>query len=193
VLSSDELISIWRSVEDADYGRIVRLLILCGARRTEIGGIRWSELDFEKGIWTLPKERSKNKLAHALPLTPMMREILESVPVRDGLDVLFGYTSSGFTSWGCKSALDAKLDLPHWTHHDIRRSVASGLGDIGIAPHVTEQILNHRSGHRRGVAGTYNRSVYQLEVANALQQWQHHLASLLEGRAPKVVPFERAR
>jgi integrase len=193
VLSSDELIGIWHALEDDDYGRIIKLLILCGARRSEIGGIRWSELDFEKGIWTLPKERSKNKLAHALPIVPMMREIIESVPVRDGLDVLFGYTSSGFSSWGCKSALDAKLDLAPWVHHDIRRSVASGLGDIGIQPHIIEEILNHRSGHRRGVAGVYNRSVYQREVADALLRWQDHIKALLEGRAPKVVPFERAR
>jgi integrase len=195
VLSSDELIAIWRNLEDNDYGKVIRLLILTGSRRSEIGGMRWSEIDLDKGVWTLPKERSKNKLAHVLPITPMMRSILESIPQRDGVrggDVLFGFTGSGFTNWKYKQALDAKLDLPPWLHHDIRRGVASSLGDIGVQPHVIEEILNHRSGHRRGVAGIYNKSSYANEVRAALLMWQDHIKALLEGRAPKVVPFERA-
>jgi integrase len=196
VLSSDELIAIWRNLEDDDYGKVIKMLILTGSRRSEVGGMRWSEIDLDKGTWTLPKERSKNGLAHTLPIVPTMREIFETIPQRDGLrggDVLFGFTNSGFTSWKCKQVLDAKLDLPHWKHHDLRRSTASGLGDIGIMPHVIEEILNHRSGHRRGVAGVYNRSIYQREVNDALLMWQAHIKALLEGRAPTVVPFERAR
>jgi integrase len=195
VLSSDELIAIWRNLEDDDYGKVIRMLILTASRRSEIGGIRWSEIELEKGTWTLPKQRSKNGLAHTLPIVPMMREIIESVPVRDGLrggDVVFGFTNSGFTGWTFgKRALDAKLDLPHWVHHDIRRSVASGLGDIGVQPQIIEEILNHRSGHRRGVASVYNRSSYANEVRAALLLWSNHIRALVEGTERKVIAFER--
>jgi integrase len=198
VLTPSELVMIWRNLADDDYGKCTRLLISCGARRSEIGGIRFREFDDpdNPSAWTLPKERSKNGLAHTLPIVSMMREIILSVPQRDGLrggDVLFGFGKRGFQGWHLgKRALDAKLDLPPWRLHDVRRSVATGMANIGIMPHIIEQILNHQSGHKAGPAGVYNLSVYQAGVADALQRWQHHLASLLADRAPKVVPFERA-
>jgi integrase len=197
VLSGDELVAIWRNLEDDDYAKVISMLILTGSRRSEIGGMRWSEIDLERGMWTLPKERSKNGLAHVLPIVPMMREIIESVPVRDGLrggDVLFGFSEIGFQSWFFgKDELDKRTNLQPWVVHDIRRSVATGMANIGIAPHVIETILNHQSGHKQGIAGIYNKSLYANDVRDALLRWQDHLASLLGDRAPKVVPFERAR
>ena len=68
-----------------------------------------------------------------------------------------------------------------WTVHDIRRSVASGMGDIGVAPHIVEIILAHRSGFRRGVAGVYNKSGYEKEVRAALLLWSGHVQALVEG------------
>ena len=68
VLSDAELAALWRASGTDEYGRIIKLLILTGARRAEIGGLRWGELDADSGTWTLPSERSKNKHAHTLPL-----------------------------------------------------------------------------------------------------------------------------
>jgi hypothetical protein len=73
------------------------------------------------------------------------------------------------------------------TTHDIRRSVATKLADLGVMPHVVEQILNHQSGHRRGVAGTYNRSSYEREVRAALALWHDHVRSLVEGSERKLI------
>ena len=73
--------------------------------------------------------------------------------------------------------------------HDIRRSVATGMADIGIAPHIIEAILNHHSGHRAGPAGIYNRSNYPNEVRAALALWEDHLRTLVEGGERKVVPY----
>jgi hypothetical protein len=73
--------------------------------------------------------------------------------------------------------------------HDIRRSVATRLADIGVAPHIIEQILNHHSGHRAGPAGVYNRSNYPNEVRNALGMWADHIRTLVEGGERKVVPM----
>jgi integrase len=190
VLTNAELAAIWQALADDDYGKIIKLLILTGCRRAEIGGMRWPEFDFAKSTWTLPKERSKNGLPHTLPITPLMREIVGSVLVRNGVDVLFG--RNGFTAWGNgKDDLDEKLaDFAPWTIHDIRRSVASGMGDIGIQPHIIEEILNHRSGHRRGVAGVYNRSPYEREVRDALLRWSDHVRAAVTGGERKVVAFE---
>src|SRR5262249_42854641 len=80
VLSDQELVAIWRACGDDDYGKVIRLLVLTGCRREEIGGMCWSELDLDKLTWTLPAERSKNHRPHALPLMRMMRAILDGVP-----------------------------------------------------------------------------------------------------------------
>jgi integrase len=190
VLDNEELAAIWKALPDSgDYSIIVKLLILSGCRATEVSAMRESE--FDAGTWTLPKERSKNGREHTLPLTPLMSELLDSVLRRNGTDLLFGWGANGFTNWtSCKRALDSKLDLPAWTHHDIRRSVATGMANIGIQPHVIEAVLNHQSGHKAGVAGIYNRSSYVREVEAAMALWSEHIATLLSGGEAKVVPFK---
>ena len=91
VLSDAELIEVWKACggED-DCERIIRLLVLTACRRAEVGGMRWSELDSERGTWTIPGERTKNGRTHTLPLPPMAWEIIEAVPHRAGIDLLFG-------------------------------------------------------------------------------------------------------
>jgi integrase len=190
-LTDDELTAVWRACKDDGYGRIVKLLILLGARRQEVGGIVWSELDLDKAMWTLPAARSKNGRAHTLPLMPMAMEIIRSVPRMASRAQLFGERgATGFTGWAaCKNRLDARSGTADWTIHDIRRTVATRMADIGIAPHVIEAILNHYSGHRAGPAGVYNRSNYPREVRAALALWEDHIRMLVEGTGRKVLAF----
>ena len=191
VLSNAELAALWCGLEDDDYGKVVRLLILTGCRRQEIGGMRWSEFSSDGTTWTLPRERAKGGKTHTLPVTPLMQSIIESVPRRDRFDILFGYRH-GFTGWSIgKRALDKRLGLPHWTHHDIRRSTATGLADLGVEPHIIEEILAHRSGHKRGPAGIYNRSAYASQVRTALLMWSDHIHALVKGGERKVVPMRQ--
>jgi len=149
----------------------------------------WSELDLEADAWTIPKERSKNDHAHTLPLMPAMLQLIRAVPRRTDRDQLFGERADGFTQWSrCKEELDQRLDIAErWVLHDLRRSTASRLGDLGVQPHVVERILNHQSGHRAGVAGTYNRSNYTNEVRAALALWEDHVRTLIAGGKRKVV------
>ena len=190
ILTDDELAAIWRASADDDYGRVVKLLILTGCRRAEIGGMAWSEIDLDAGSWTLPAIRSKNARAHTLPLMPMALAIVTAVPHRLTRDQLFGVHGRGFTRWTVgKQRLDQRSGVTGWALHDIRRSVATRMADIGVAPHVIETILNHQSGHRAGVAGIYNRSTYEREVRNALAVWGDHIRTLAEGGERKVVPF----
>jgi integrase len=89
-----------------------------------------------------------------------------------------------------KRILDGRLTLPHWTARDLRRTVATRLGDLGTPPHVIEAILNHTSGFRRGVAGTYNRALYENEMRAALAMWDDHVRTLVEGGARKIVQLQ---
>jgi hypothetical protein len=86
-------------------------------------------------------------------------------------------------------ALKAAIGVGKRTLGDLRRSVSTGMADIGIAPHVIEQVLNHQSGHKAGPAGIYNRSSYQREVRAALALWEDHIRTLVEGGERKVLPF----
>jgi integrase len=69
--------------------------------------------------------------------------------------------------------------IPAWVHHDLRRTCATGMADIGILPHIIEAVLNHISGHKAGVAGIYNKAVYRQEKAEALGRWDQHLSTLV--------------
>ena len=193
VLGNDELVRIWKAVEGVgDFSVIVRLLMLSACRRDEIGLLQWSELNFDEGVLSLSGRRTKNGVPHVLPITPLMKSVLEQVPVRVGIEHLFG--KGGFTKWGRdKRLLDDKLggSVKPWRLHDLRRSAASGLGNLGAQPHVIEMILNHKSGFRGGVGGTYNRSPYEREVKQAMALWSDHVAALVEGRKRKVLAFER--
>jgi integrase len=197
VLANTELVAIWNACGDDEYGRIVRLLILLGSRRQEIGGMRWSELDPDARTWTLPASRSKNHRLHTVALPPPALNIIEALPQTDR-DHLFGdRAGDGFTSWSRgKVEIDRRLVgavKQPWRVHDIRRSVATGMADIGIEPHIIEAALNHFSGHRRGVAGVYNRSSYDRAVKSALARWSEHVLALVEGREERVVPLRAGK
>lgn len=173
VLSDSELAAIWRACQDDHFGRIIRLLILTGCRRQEIGGMCWSEIDLERGIFTLPAARSKNNRALILPLPPPAVEIIATVPHLIGRHHLFGERGyRGFASWArFKSIMDKAVPIPPWHIHDIRRSVATGMANLGVLPHVIEAALNHISGTKAGIVGVYNLASYQSEVKAALALW----------------------
>ena len=178
VLSDAELAAIWKACGDDDHGRCIKLLVLTGCRRQEIGGIAFPEFNFEQGTWTLPAGRSKNGRAHTLPLLPAMLAIIKAVPRMASRDQLFGQRANGFTAWSRgKAVLDARSGVKNWTTHDLRRTVATRMADLGVQPHVIEQILNHQSGHKAGPAGFTIESNYEREVRSALALWHDHSAA----------------
>jgi integrase len=133
--------------------------------------------------------RSKNKCAHTLPLLPAMLDVIKPLPGLATRDQLFGTRGGGFAAWSHgKAEMDARLKFAEpFTVHDIRRSVATKMADLGVLPHVIEAVLNHQSGHRRGVAGTYNKSLYEREVRAALVLWHDHIRSIVAGSERKVI------
>jgi integrase len=130
VLSSNELRTVWSALTDDEFGAIVKLLILTGQRREEIGSLRWSEVADDKIV--LPDERTKNKREHIIPLALPAQAILEGQPRHDGREYVFGRGLGGFSGWSrCKARLDDRIakiighPLPGWVLHDIRRSVVT--------------------------------------------------------------------
>jgi integrase len=198
VLSAAELKLIWNNLNgDDQYSAIVKLLTLTGCRANEIAGLRWSEIS--DGQITLLGERTKNKHTHVLPLSPAAAVIIERRPRPAGRDLVFGLHAGPFSGWSrCKRLLDERIakanggtPLPDWTPHDLRRTCATGMAEIGVLPHVVEAVLNHYSGHRAGVAGIYNRAVYEKDKRDALIRWAEHLATVVKGRPGKITPLRR--
>jgi integrase len=191
VLLSAELRVIWAATADAsDYSAVVRLLMLTGQRTSEIAGLRWSEVHEDR--IELAPERTKNGRRHLVPITAPVRTILEARPHRPDRDLIFGREHDRpLCGWGAlKAALDQRIGkaVPHWTHHDLRRTCASRLGELGVAPHITAAILNHVSDFRGGVHGVYDRADYQVQMRHALTAWSEQLLELVEGRAtPKKI------
>ena len=190
VLSEDELRAVWTALPDNDYGDAVKLLALTGQRRAEIGDLRWSEIDFERNLITLPAARTKNGREHVVPMSAPVRAILEARPRYAGRDLVFGSRGEGGFSGWARGFASLKVALtPAWTIHDLRRTAATRMAGepLSIQPHIIEAVLNHVSGHKSGVAGIYNRAQYLAEKRQALALWGDYLVALVEGRASNVL------
>jgi integrase len=180
VLDDDEIAALWLACgEEGTGGAVVRLLLLTGCRRSEVVGMRWSEVDAAELLWKLPRERVKNGMAHVVPLSVQAWAIVAAQPRFAGCDFVF--TTDGRRSIGGFSRLKRNLDARTkftrpWTFHDLRRTAASGMQRVGVGVKVIEQVLNHRSGAFRGIVGVYQRHDYLDERRAALQRWADRVA-----------------
>src|SRR5262249_31884492 len=180
VLSDQELTKIWAETDCiGPFGAAVRLLMLTGARREEIGQLRWSEIDGD--MIRLKGHRTKNGEPHDIPLSAPARELLNSIP-RLGA---FVFTLSGtkpINGWSRpKGKLDLVSNVKDWHIHDIRRTVATGLEKLNVKLQVTEAILGHTSGSKHGVIKIYQTHDYADEKCAALEAWGKHVSALLNG------------
>lgn len=184
VLTDDEIIAYWKGCEADGYPfeQFGKLLLLTGQRRNEIAAMRWSELDLNRGTFTLKAERTKNSTAHIVPLSRQALDILRSIPRFLGSDYVFTSTGrtpiSGFGRF--KKRLDAfvGLDVEDWCLHDARRTLATHMAMLKVDPHIIEAVLNHKSGIVSGVASIYNRHAYFDEKQEALQLWADRIMEL---------------
>jgi integrase len=189
VLDDDELRRLWLASDavGGNAGAYAKLLILTGQRRSEIAGLKWSEI--EGDVLALPAERMKGKQAHVVPLSTQAAAIIAAMPKTD--DFVLG-RALGWHFHHVKQALDAHMGkMPKWVIHDIRRSVASGMAKIGIAVPVIEKVLAHRSGTFRGIVGTYQRHSFLPEMTTAMQKWDDHIEQLVSGKPAKILKLRR--
>jgi len=204
VISLGEFREIWNALGDSDYADIFKLLSHTAARKTELGGLRWGELDFDKAEIKLPGSRTKNGRPHVIPLVPQALAILQARP-QNGRDFVFGY-GRRFTGWHrAKTALDERVaaarkaagitaPMPPWVLHDLRRFFATHASDVlGISPWVIEGCLGHIAAYKSGVAGTYNCGDLLDERRRALERWAQLINEVTSGKRPaaKVVRLRK--
>ncbi|HVQ81522.1 MAG TPA: integrase arm-type DNA-binding domain-containing protein [Pseudolabrys sp.] len=192
VLSDDELKIIWNTLRSDDYSTIIKLLILTGSRREEVGALCWSEVTSDQIV--LPPQRTKNSREHRIPIVGAVRAILDGRE-RNGPFVFGRHSAKPFSGWGVsKAGLDRRIEaaghqLSGWRLHDLRRTMRTNLGKLGVAPHVAELAINHA---RKGIEATYDKYRYEGEIKTALTLWTNHVLAVVEGRERKVVPLRGA-
>jgi integrase len=191
VLSDAELARVWHAAGASGklFGPIVRLLIATGQRREEVSGLDWSEVSLSERLWTLPAERSKNGVAHMVPLNACAMQVLQGIAKTDKWpECGLVFATSGKKRFIAHSKGKQKIDsvlasdggsamLP-WRLHDIRRTLATGFQKLGVRFEVTESVLNHLSGSKAGVAATYQKHDWASEKRQAMDLWSHHIRSI---------------
>ena len=205
VLSGDELKWVWLAADTLGYpfGDFVKFLILTGQRREEVSQLEWSEIDQKSALWTIPAKRTKNGLAHDVPLSNGAMKILAAIATRSSETKAAAWPRNGFafTANGkkgvtgysvAKRQLDERISaeigkenhnlsaFQPWRFHDLRPTLATGLQRLDIRFEVTEAILNHRSGLRGGVAGVYQRHNWAEEKRTALEKWNNKIDDMLK-------------
>lgn len=201
VLSDREIALFWRATEQIShpFGPLLRLLLLTGQRKNEVTAMSWVELDLDAAQWTIPGERTKNGQAHAVDLSASAVGILRRMQHQGDRDYnrlsngnhsktsrRYVFTTTGSTPVSghskAKMALDALmhdsggLPVTPWRIHDLRRTAATGMAQLGSAPHVVEAVLNHRSGSRGGLVAVYQHYDHRSERRAALLAWDKHVS-----------------
>ena len=183
VLTHDEIAKFWTATDKVGepFGAALKLLLITGARLNEVSRMTRAELNDD--MWSIPGTRTKNKRSHLVPLPPLARDILAGLPrIAGGLV----FTTTGTTPISGWSKIKARLDglmgdVPAWRLHDLRRTAATTMAEIGVPPHIVEAVLNHISGAKASVAGVYNRAAYAAEKKAALERWAAHIEGIVGG------------
>jgi integrase len=190
-LSDDEIVKVWRAAEEQGYphGTMVQLLLLTGQRRGEIAGLQRSWINGRYHTVTLPDALTKNKREHTFPYSDMAARIFDTVPRFNSTELLFPtrWADDRPLSGWSKYKSEMTDGVPGWTLHDLRRTFATRLAEMKVAPHIVERLLNHKLGsigNKTGgivsaVAEVYNRAAYMSEMREAIALWEKHLAALI--------------
>ncbi len=197
-LTDAELVAVWNAAGDdnATYGRILRLAILTGCRRAEVGGMRKGELNLTARTWTIPAERYKTHVDHVVHLAPAAVAIIEAALAEAPGEGVFETAKvgkagrprkvAGFQDWSWyKAKLDERLGdgVAKWVVHDLRRTMRSGLGGLGVPPHIAEMCLGHM---QPVIIATYDINDYAAELRKAWEAWADRVEQLTRPQAPEL-------
>lgn len=213
VLTGDEIRIMWAALPDAQMHeatrRILRLCLVTGQRVGEIAGMRRDEIDLDAAVWTIPPDRTKNGREHVVPLSAMAVAIIreqikdvEAIAERGGRSVpAWIFPGPGFrapvTGGSIPKALKrierdgTVLGVSPFTPHDLRRTAATLMEEIGISPFIIGHVLNHVSSTKASITSrVYARYTYEREKREALDLWAERLAGIISGGdMAKVVPL----
>ncbi len=189
-LSEQEIASLWSAWNTMSYayGDIQKLLLITGQRRTEVGEMRWSEIDLEKAEWVIPAARSKSRRDHLVPLSSLALEVLKRIHRIDGVGFVFVGRGSNraVTGYGPpKTRADNLSGVTGWRLHDLRRTCRTGLAALGVPEIVAERCLNHA---KKGMTAVYDVHEYEHEKRKALEAWASRLSRITS--PPELVRLE---
>jgi integrase len=189
-LTADELVALWRAIEQLPElpRAYFRVVLLTGARRNEVRCMAWSELDLNARVWRLPAERNKSARPFEIPLSDPVVETLQTLPrIGPMVFALDGKRPMAVNQLIERVRSDAALlDM---RLHDLRRTLRTGLAELGVSFEVAERVLNHAM---PGLEAVYNRHSYAAEKRKALALWAEHVLALVEKREATVVAFRPA-
>lgn len=184
VLSDAEIKIFWSVTESqAPVIRdLFRMLLLLGQRSYETRQMAWAQI--KEGIWTIPASVTKAGREQRIPLPKLALEILARN--RNNSPVVFPVEGAAIkwiqkASYRIRDEMSRELggnSLP-WTPHDLRRTCATGLERLGIAPAVIAEVLNHSKSVNHGVTGRYTRHDFLQEKKAALMRWSGWLESII--------------
>jgi integrase len=195
VLEDDEIVAVWRACDGMGFpfGPLLRVMLLTAQREGEVAHMKWSQVDLERRLWTLPAEATKAGRAHEVALSDLAVNVLAALPRLHEGDLVFSTTGiSAPSGWSrAKQRLDRLSGVADWRLHDLRRSAASTLARLAHPPHVVAAVLNHTPGSLMGITAVYNRHRYTDEKRAALDAWARHVERLVNGTSAEVVELRR--
>lgn len=193
--SRSELSDIWRESQGKlfkpYYSALLHLLVVFGCRTQELRLSEIKEWDLVDWVWTVPKEHSKGGVKIVRPIPEAVRPFITSLAHQhkdSGLLLGEIKRSEAVSQWG-RGIYKRLGHSEPWTLHDLRRTFSTTLNNMGIAPHVVEQLLGHTLG---GVMSVYNRSQYLPEKLDALKKWVERL-EVISGEHTNVTILEVAK
>ena len=200
-LADAEINAFWRAIERLGYpfGPALQLLLLTGARKSEIGAGRWHEIDRFNSLWTIPPERFKSETSHLIPLSATALQIIEELPRGKLGDHVFSADlgSTPVRGWGnVKIRLDKLMaeelgTAPEpWVIHDLRRTVRTRLASLKVSDIVAEMVIGHG---KKGLQRVYDQHTYESEMREALELWAAKLRDIIEPPPPNVRQLREAR
>jgi integrase len=192
ILDDDEIRRLWAATADGQpFNALTRFALLTSARRNEIAGMKWDEVD-DGGVWTLPISRSKTKVEVIRPLSKAAQAILAELPQIDGCP--YPFTSNGVTPIasfsGPKAALDARSRVGGWRLHDLRRSARSLLSRAGVNSDVAEKCIGHSRGD---IIERYDQHKYLDEMTHAFEALSALVARIVNPPEGEVADMEAER
>ncbi len=157
---------------------ILKLLLLTACRRDEVVGMQQAELNEVTCLWEIPAARYKTGITHLVPLTPLMEQaIQQALPFTNGPHVFSGNSPdkpvSGDTITRAFARLCKRLEIPHYSPHDLRRTFTTWHHEyLGTQPHIVTAL---RGGIPGGTEKHYNKAQYLAERRKALERWDYWL------------------
>ena len=191
ILSDDEIRALWKVCPDQGiFGALVQTCLLTAQRRAKVASMRWE--DVQDGVWTIPEEPREKVNAGTLKLSKTALDIINAQPQIVGNPFVFaGRGKLAFNSFSQrKREMGAKLPIPGWVVHDLRRTARSLMARAGVRPDIAERTLGHVI---TGVEGTYDRHGYVDEKGEALAALAGLVERILKGNDGNVVQMAAAR